>query len=163
MADVTQKIDSTILARYVLHKVGQISQLKLQKLLYYIQAWHLAYFGEPLIEDEFQAWMHGPVVRRVWEEYKGQSVLFNDIVIDDNSQKEAVAVTKASLSEDQLELIADVLSEYGSKSAYELEKLTHSESPWVDARRGTGPAEASDTIITKTSITEYFKKLLIPS
>ena len=54
-----EKIDSVILAEYILFKCGKMSHLKLQKLLYYVQAFHLAYFDSPLVDDEFEAWLHG--------------------------------------------------------------------------------------------------------
>lgn len=47
-----------------------ITHLKLQKLVYYAQAWNLAHFGEPLFDEELKAWTHGPVAPSVWHEYK---------------------------------------------------------------------------------------------
>ena len=49
------KIDSELLTEYILSKYGKMSHLKLQKLLYYVQAFHLAYFDSPLIDDDFEA------------------------------------------------------------------------------------------------------------
>ncbi len=55
------KVDSLLLSEFILFKYGPMSHLKLQKLLFYAQALHLAYFDEPIIEDDFEAWVHGPV------------------------------------------------------------------------------------------------------
>ena len=54
----------------LLHDQGGISNLKLQKLLYYAQAWHLALYGEPLFRDRIEAWVHGPVVPPVFGAFK---------------------------------------------------------------------------------------------
>ncbi len=70
-----QTIDSELLAQYILWKVGKASHLKVQKLLYYIQGYHLAYFDEPVIEDDFEAWVHGPVSRRLFDRLKDKSLL----------------------------------------------------------------------------------------
>ena len=49
------------------HSVGDpISNLKLQKLLYYAQAWYLALHNEPLFPESIEAWVHGPAVPPVY-------------------------------------------------------------------------------------------------
>ena len=68
-------IDSGLLADYVLSTHGPMSHLKLQKLLYLIEGYHLAYFTESLIDDEFQAWTHGPVSRKVYDSLKDKSAM----------------------------------------------------------------------------------------
>ncbi|MDR1722691.1 MAG: DUF4065 domain-containing protein [Tannerella sp.] len=73
------KIDSLVLANYILETVGKMSHLKLQKLLYLVQGYHLAYFGKPLIDDKFEAWVHGPVSRKVFGSLKDKSLLYADI------------------------------------------------------------------------------------
>lgn len=52
-------IDSNKLVDYILVRGGAMSHLKIQKILFYIEAYHLAYFDSSIIEDEFQAWVHG--------------------------------------------------------------------------------------------------------
>ena len=64
-------IDAVILGEYILETSGAMSHLKLQKLLYYMQALHLAYFDQPLVNDDFQAWLHGPVSRILYDHVKG--------------------------------------------------------------------------------------------
>lgn len=155
-------IDSIVLSQFILATAGKMDHLKLQKLIYYCQAWHLALFDKPLIDDEFQAWLHGPVSRKVWEKYRLRSILWNDIETTEEELRGVVENTNKELDENQLELLADVLREYGPKSSLHLEKLTHSESPWIEARRDVGPAESCENVISKESIRAYFKKLLIP-
>ncbi len=156
----TPKVDSIDLANYVLAKTGAASHLKLQKLLYYIQAWHLAYFDEPLIADEFEAWMHGPVSRKVWRHFKDSaSPLLSPIEVPPNGSK-AIQKVEAALIPDQVEFIGDILQEYGDKSAYHLECLTHAEKPWIEARGDCAPEEACSNRIEKDSMKSFYKKQL---
>lgn len=96
-----------------------ISNLKLQKMLYYQQGFHLAYFGTPLFEEDIVAWQYGPVVPSVYKEYK--SFESNSIPA---SQK------AISLSDEEEELFNNVYEEYSQFSAVALMKMTHEESPW---------------------------------
>ena len=158
MGEVRQ-IGPILLAQYIvdfLNKKGQaVSHLKLQKLIYYIDAWHYVYFDMPMIKEDFQAWMHGPVVREVWDEFKDKSVLFTPIEIS----SEGVDLS-TYLMPDQIELINDVLEEYGNKTAYYLECLTHSEEPWRMARRGYAPTERCEVIMSKNFMKEFYGQKL---
>lgn len=154
-----REIDPILLSQYIisyLNEKGQeVNHLKLQKLIYYVDAWHNVYFDVPLIKEDFEAWMHGPVVRKVWDYYKGKSVLFTPIRPSD-----ATADLSTLISKEQLELINDVLDEYGDKSSYYLECLTHSEEPWKRARHGYGPTDRCEAIITKDSMKQFYKEML---
>ena len=70
------KIDAQLMADFILKNFGAMSHLKLQKLLYYAEAYHLAYFEESLIKQEFEAWSHGPVCREVFDHYNFKT--YND-------------------------------------------------------------------------------------
>jgi uncharacterized phage-associated protein len=69
-------VSALFLSKYILSYVPS-TQLKLQKLVYYSEAWHLAYFERPLIPEDFEAWVHGPVVRSLWDHYKGRGNIFS--------------------------------------------------------------------------------------
>lgn len=144
-------IDAIDLAKYIICKMqekGQkINHLKLQKLLYYVQAWHLVYTDEPLIEDDFEAWLHGPVNRNVWNYYKRFSIMLDDLPCEE--------LKEINLTEDQQQIIDDVLDEYGTKTGYYLECLTHVEDPWKEARE-----KGENTIIPKESMKEYYSKMI---
>jgi uncharacterized phage-associated protein len=71
-----------IIARCAEAEVG-LNVLKLQKLLYYVQAWHLAFFGKPLFEGHFQAWVHGPVNREIYDRFKDEKSLYSSVTSDD--------------------------------------------------------------------------------
>ena len=132
-----EKLTAIELSQYILAKLGTMSHLKLQKLIYYVEAYHLAYFEESIIDEGFQAWVHGPVVREVWDNYKNlDSPLFDKISLSSDEKKEIVQLVERRLSEDQLSLIGDVFEALGSTTAYDLERLTHQEEPWREARQG---------------------------
>jgi len=102
-----------------------VSNLKLQKLLYYSEAWSLALHGESFFSDPIEAWVHGPVVADVFHLYK-----------DSRWSPIGEAKTAAAEDEEALSHIGEVIDAYGTFSASELERLTHSEDPWMHARQG---------------------------
>lgn len=155
------KIDSEIVAEYILFKYGPMSHLKLQKLLYYVQAYHLAYFGEPLFDDDFEAWVHGPVSRALYEKHREQSVLYDDVgyKLEDGKPSPELILNELLTSE-QVELINEVLDEYSKLNGFELENETHAEAPWIEARKGFGNADRCNAIISKESMKEYYSTRL---
>jgi|SRR5579859_5522715 len=132
------------------HEVGEpISQLKLQKLVYYAQAWNLALKGTPLVKAEFQAWVHGPVNRQLYDRFKQYA--WKPITDE---------VEMPKLPKDVLEHLEEVWQVYGVYSPFELERLTHSELPWQKARGGLAPDENCEVIISKTDMMEFFRSRL---
>lgn len=154
-------LDSIKLSEYILAKLGSMNQLKMQKLLYYVEAFHQAYFECPVIEDEFEAWVHGPVSRKVWNDLKDVSLLYDDIsFVDESDSHRVIQAIEGQLSLDQVDLIEDVLGEYGVLSAYKLECLTHEEAPWIEARRGVPPGDPSTNLISKDLMRTFYRKML---
>ncbi len=138
-------------ARYFLCRVDReagdtISPLKLQKLVYYAQAWSLVFRSRPLFAQDIEAWVSGPVVRDVWNEYK--TYKYSDIPAPDNFEKE--------FEEDELEVLEEVWNAYGELSAKHLVELTHSEMPWLNARKELEPAEKSTKIISPDDMKSYY-------
>ncbi len=99
-----------------------ISHLKLQKLLYYCQGFHLAIFDKPLFKEAIHHWDHGPVVPQVYNIYKSYG----------SSSLPIVSVDETTLNEQAKEIINEVLSVYGQFSAWKLREMTHEESPWAN-------------------------------
>lgn len=122
-----------------------ISNLKLQKLVYYAQAWFLAIYGEPLFDEEFQAWIHGPVIPDLYARYKE----FGWRPIQEDANPDLPDHISAFLDE--------VASEYFACDAYELEKMTHLEDPWRIARGNLPPDASSSEIIQKGWMQEYYR------
>lgn len=152
------KISSIDLANYILAKTENVDHLKLQKLIYYVEAWHLAYFNESVIDDEFEAWVHGPVSRNIWDGFKGSSVLYTYIE-PSKSLKEVEAILKEKVNESQLDLINEVLGTYGAYSSFELEEYTHGELPWQEARQELRPNESSEKIIDKNTMAKFYRDI----
>ncbi len=123
-----------------------ISNLKLQKLVYYAQAWHLAIHGTPLLEEDFEAWVHGPVIPALYRQYRdfGWKPILKD-------------VEKPSFSEDVQKFLQEVAEVYFACDTYELERMTHHEDPWIKARGGMPDDAPSNAIISKESMREYYK------
>lgn len=132
------------------HENGSpISNLKLQKLLYYSQAWHLAIFGTPLFSEDIQAWVHGPVVPEVFRAYRQNKWALIPRV-------ENIAI----LPEAVRNHLKDVWRVYGSFDAYTLERITHSEDPWKNARAGIAPDVSSHAVITHSAMRHYYSSRL---
>lgn len=155
LANTLQKIDSIVLANYILKHYGPMSHLKLQKLLFYCDAYHLAYFDKELIEDCFEAWVHGPVSRKVYNCLRDKSILYADMTYSDAGLKEDEKF--ASLTSDQQDLIKEVLGLLGGWSARELEIATHQELPWIEARRGYSEADKCTVLISKETTRIFYK------
>ena len=135
-------------AAYILRRRGRMTAMKLQKLVYYSQAWSLVWDEQPLFGEEIQAWANGPVVYELYDRHRGQYDLH-----------EWPAGDPDVLTERQRETIDAVLDFYGDKSSQWLSDLTHMEAPWADARRGLPPGARGNTPITHASMAEYYGSL----
>jgi uncharacterized phage-associated protein len=132
---------------YVANETGSyLSNLKLQKLLYYAQAWHLALYDVPLFEEDFEAWIHGPVIPFLYEQYQtyGWQPLLKE-------------VQKPQFSEELQNFLEEVTDEYFILDALELEMMTHREAPWIETRSGVPMDEPSCSIISQQSMKDYYK------
>ena len=130
-----------------------ITHLKVQKLAYYAQAWYLAFHdGAPLVDEDFEAWAHGPVCPPIYDRFSAFG--FSPI-------PRAVASAAAENSfGDALNHLSDVWQVYGKFTAKELERITHSEEPWIEARGNLGPLERSNTVISRQTMQTYYANRL---
>ena len=106
---------------------GEImSNMKLQKLLYYYQGFHLAFFNKPAFDDELHAWQYGPVVPEVYYSFanKGASI----INIDDFNENHE------DFNDQQKQLLHVILDNYGQLNAITLMNLSHQEFPWKSTK-----------------------------
>jgi uncharacterized phage-associated protein len=138
-------------ARYILAKRGSMPHMKLQKLVYYAQAWSLVWDDAPLFHNRIEAWANGPVVRALYASLRKQFKVYP-------RNLEAVGDMK-KLSKDQKETIDAVLKHYGSRSSQWLVELTHNEAPWKNAREGLGIGEHGQNEITHAAMVEYYSSL----
>lgn len=151
-----------IVTHFLNEKGDVVSHKKLQKLLYYIDAWHMVYFDHALLDEEFEAWVHGPVISSLYGELKeagfnNLKLVNDDFDSDDGEINELIA---KYLTDDQNELINAVLNKYGGLTAFELEMLVHSEPPWIEARKGYAPHEACKKRISKEQMKQYYASTL---
>jgi len=140
-------------AEYILSKLGQLTTMKLQKLVYYCQAWSLAWDGVPLFQEDFEAWMNGPVCPELYKAHKG---IF---IVESGFFKNYVS-NKPNFSQDNYDSMDAVIRDYGDKAPYWLSELTHKENPWKLARHGLSIGEPSNNIITKESMQLYYEGLV---
>lgn len=138
--------------KYILCKCIDITPLALQKLLYYCQGFYKSFHGEYLFYDDCQAWVHGPVYKNIYNEYKNYG--YNPI--EENIQCNDIQLTKT-----EKEIIDNVIMNLGCYSGKVLEQMTHSEMPWRITRKGLDNNELSDKIISKELIQEHFKEIKI--
>jgi uncharacterized phage-associated protein len=157
------KIDSIALANYILAKAGKMEHLKLQKLLYYMEAYHLAYFDASLIEDDFEAWMHGPVSRKVWHHFKKPAAVYNQVSVTADKAPGYIKTFERTLNPTQQELLQDVLKNYGKDTSYQLECQTHDEAPWIEARDGIAPTDVCREVISKETMKKFYRQYLYPA
>ncbi|WP_104932820.1 Panacea domain-containing protein [Paenibacillus larvae] len=132
--------------------VGSSRHLKLQKLCYYAQAWYLAFFGESMFDDEFEAWVHGPVNYKLYLDYKK----FGWSPIKENTE----GFQDSIFDEKQLHVLKQVWKKYGRLDAKVLESLTHNEDPWKEARKDLDDNIYSNKVIDKNFMKSYYSSLL---
>lgn len=114
-----------------------LTNLKLQKLVYYAQGFHLAITGQPLFEDSIEAWEHGPVVPTLYHSFKQHG--------SEPIPSPEEGIDPARYSTETKEILDDVFDVYGQFSAWKLRNMTHQEPPWKEAY-GQLPRISLDTM-----------------
>jgi uncharacterized phage-associated protein len=135
-------------ANYFLSKTideedSKITNLKLQKLLYYAQGFHLALFDKELFNENIEAWMHGPVSPDAYQEFKKFGA---NIIPCDECEEDFDKI----FSHDQIELLDEIYDIFGQFSGWKLRDMTHEEPTWINNKD-----TASE--ISKDEMKEYFK------
>lgn len=148
MKSTASEVAATILSECRLLNI-EVSNLKLQKLLYYCEAWSLALENESLFPDDIEAWVHGPVVSSVFHRYK-----------DYRWAPIPEPKTNPTSDKEIREHVGAVLEAYGKFPAFQLERLTHSEKPWMDARKGLEPDMPSRQTIDRNTMKEFYSRQL---
>ena len=137
--------DIFCVADWFLHKKS-FTHKQLQKLCYYAQAWHLALLNKPLFEEDFQSWIHGPVCPPLYAAYSSYG--WQKI----ERQKGSAPI----FPKDSLEILNAVYRTYSKFDGGQLESLTHSETPWQEARGDFKPYEPCENIISQQSMKNYY-------
>ena len=144
-------------AEYFISKVDEdtgetITHLKLQKLTYYAYAWYLTLNdGDKLFNGRYEAWAHGPVNPELFHSYKEYG--YTPIPVPEN-------FTLQVFSDDEIEFLDDIWNIYARYDAKYLEKLTHKEKPWKEARGRLPEGHSCNTPLKEETMMEYYSSLL---
>ncbi len=153
----SNQIADFIIFRLTSEDNARIDNLKLQKLLYYTQAWHLAFYdNQPLFDGKFQAWIHGPVNREVYDRFKERKFLYSLINFQDIQNLDSIS----EISQPHQLHINSILEAYSPYSGNELEEMTHREEPWIEARKGYSPIQRCEVTIDEKLMGDYYRKRL---
>ncbi len=133
---------------YILDRRGSMTAMKLQKLAYYSQAWHLVWEEQPLFPEKIQAWANGPVVYELYDAHRRQFTVSS--VPGGYANK---------LNADESSSVDAVLDTYAGFTAQQLSELTHREDPWRIAREGVPDGSRSQNEITPAMMFEYYHGL----
>lgn len=129
-----------------------VTHLKVQKLAYYAQAWYLALRDAQLFENDFEAWVHGPVARELYDRLQGNG--WNPL-----SAEHMVTAPTEELEAEIVSFLDEIWDVYGQYTAKALEDLTHQEAPWLEAREGLSPIERSEKVILQDTMKRYYREL----
>jgi uncharacterized phage-associated protein len=124
-----------------------MSTWKLQKLVYYSQAWHLVWEDRALFNEKIEAWANGPVTPTLYDLHRG---MYSVTTVKGNAD---------ALAEGERESVNVVLHHYADKSPDYLSQLTHLEKPWQLARVGVADGERSNNEITRETMAEYYSSI----
>ncbi len=135
-------------AAYILERQGPMTTWKLQKLVYYSQAWSLVWDDDALFPEEIEAWANGPVARELYNAHRGKY----RVSCLRKGRPDALTAT-------QRETVDAMLAFYGDRSPQWLGDLTHMETPWQSARRGVPEGVRGNRVIAKEDLAEYYGSL----
>lgn len=145
-------VNASQIAKYIIAEFQEsedpITNMKVQKLLYYVQGWHLGLYGTDAFTEELQAWVNGPVQYEVYQEYQS----FSGAAI-------TTKIERPQLPQNLIKHIQEVLECYGGENPYTLVSMTHKEWPWIEARDDLPEKVHSRNIISKKTMKEYFTDL----
>lgn len=144
-----------LVAKYVIAKTEDITPLALQKILYYIEGFSLALLHQRLFFTDCEAWIHGPVYPEIYARfspYRYQPI----------EKEEFIGVVSLnSLSKEQIQLIDQVIKNFGCYSGKVLEDMTHQTAPWLIAREGIAEEEISNHKISTNDMQDFFTKICL--
>lgn len=146
---VSDKMLSVI--AYVFEKLEEVTPLTLQILLYFIQGVYSALYNEPMFAEDCRAWVHGPVYPEVYDLFR--DFKYNPI---DDARFALLEGAEKGLTNDERNVIDLVVNTFGMYGGKVLERITHNEVPWQEARKGFGDSIPSSEILPKDRIMKYY-------
>ena len=153
MNDKEKPVSVLDVAAYIVCKQTKehpLTAWKLQKLVYYSQAWSLVWDEAPLFNEQIEAWANGPVCPDLYKAHRGKFTV-GSLASGDPKK----------LTRDQQDTINAVIMGYGDKSSQWLSDLTHMEAPWRDARAAAGLADGvrGNAVISLGAMADYYGSL----
>ncbi|MCI9327080.1 MAG: DUF4065 domain-containing protein [Lachnospiraceae bacterium] len=136
---------------YVFKKLEEVTPLMLQKQLYFIQGIYSALYGRPIFGEDCRAWIHGPVYPEVYDLFR--DFKYNPI---DDARFALLEGTEGALTEDEKRVVELVVNTFGIYGGKVLEKITHNEEPWLEARKGFDDSIPSSALLPKERIMKYY-------
>lgn len=112
-----------VAAYLVEHSQERLQSMKLQKLAYFAQGWHLTWIGTPLFQEKILAWKMGPVVRELFSEHRGM------VYIDEWT---AGGADSSKVTGNSARAIDNVIEAYKHYSGFDMGEESHRHTPWVD-------------------------------
>lgn len=141
-----------VVALYMIGSLYEVTNLSLQKLLYYFKALGYVFYKEDILMEECEAWVHGPVFVKIYEKYKS----FGREPIKNKYQK--IDFDKL-LTQEEKKLCDYVLENFAIYNGSVLREFTHREMPWIEARDGLGETEQCTNVILDSCISQYFNQV----
>lgn len=136
---------------YLFEKLEEVTPLMLQKLLYFIQGIYSALYGKPLFAEDCRAWIHGPVYPEVYNLLR--DFKYNPI---DDARFVLLEGTIDTLMDEEKKVIDLIVNTFGLYGGKVLERITHNEDPWKEARKGYGDNIPSSELLSKERIMRYY-------
>jgi len=146
----SQRLKIDVVVDYLLSQCQDITNMALQKALYYAQGFSYAFYRTFLFTEDCEAWVHGPVYRDIYRRY-------SNYCFDPIDSIDEFDVT--SLTGEEKLLLDSIVRHFCCYSGKTLASFTHTETPWISARTGLPAGASSNRIIPKQSIGEYFSSV----
>lgn len=152
--DINDVADYIILQATAEETHPSLTNLKLQKLLYYVQAWSYGIHQRPFFSEneQFQAWIHGPVNRTIYDRFEPTKLLYSELTMSDRRQD------AKDLDDEGKEFVDFILENYMKFTGVQLEAMTHREDPWIQAREGIAPTARCEKIISPDAMVKFYGK-----
>ena len=129
--------------------IASMTHKKLQKLCFYAKAWYLAIYDTNIVSEHFEAWVHGAVQPDLYQKYKAYGFGYIPQVID-----------TSNIPEEFLSFSREIYESYGELDGNALERLNHSEAPWIKARGCLKPWQGCSNVISESDMKEFYRSMM---
>lgn len=142
-----------LITEYILKNNEDITNMSIQKILYFINGFSKKFLNYKIITDKCEAWVHGPVYRDLYLAfctYYKNFIDFNDLIVN----------KEIELDKKEKAYIDKIIPFFENYSGSALRNMSHLTDPWIIARNGINDNEFSNKIIDEKDIDTYFDKII---